>query len=527
MYEIAKGNEKENLTVMFTFNAVGNMCPPMVIYNYKRIPQHILDSVPPNWGVGRSDTGWMKAEVFYEYIANVFHPFLIDNNIQFPVILFVDGHKSHLTYQLSNLCSQLNIILIALYPNATRILQPADVAAFKPLKSGWKRGLFEWRNENPNCVVTKKDFAPILDKVIKSTVKSEVLINGFRACGLYPWDANQIDFKKCLGKNKGVELNDTENSNIPKNTNTDLVTQLNFKELSDIVGVKMVEKFKYIHHVVETEKHSEEFFILYRLFEKLKKSNSDVGFNAENSTIQLSPTKSTAQSPDSIVINIESELLKEPTYITSSSSILETPVQTTTNPVNVKTFSITPLESCLVWPITPERKNIRMTERVPYVITSKNWKHLYEEKENAKRKVEVEKETRKRLREENKILKAKQPTKPIKQKVIRSLFPELNKNNKPHTVTSQTISFKSIDDTNKTDVDLEEADNTSLFKSVVETGCCVSCDTDIKNTDLGVECNFCNNKYHQRCAVKEIYDDLKSDDILFICQNCEKAVGNC
>lgn len=136
---MAKGIEKENLTVMFTFNAAGIMCHPMVIYSYKRIPQYILDSVPPNWGVGRSDTGWMKAEVFYKYIANVFHPFLIENSIQFPVILFFDRHKSHLTYQLSNLCSQLNIILIALNPNATRILQPADVAAFKPLKSGWKR----------------------------------------------------------------------------------------------------------------------------------------------------------------------------------------------------------------------------------------------------------------------------------------------------------------------------------------------------------------------------------------------------
>lgn len=66
IYEVAKGNEKENLTVMFTFNAAGIMCHPMVIYSYKRIPQHILDSVPPNWGIGRSDTGWMKAEVFYE-----------------------------------------------------------------------------------------------------------------------------------------------------------------------------------------------------------------------------------------------------------------------------------------------------------------------------------------------------------------------------------------------------------------------------------------------------------------------------
>jgi hypothetical protein len=48
VYEIAKGNSKENLTVMFTFNANEDMCYLMVIFNYQRIPQNIIDSVPAN-----------------------------------------------------------------------------------------------------------------------------------------------------------------------------------------------------------------------------------------------------------------------------------------------------------------------------------------------------------------------------------------------------------------------------------------------------------------------------------------------
>jgi len=90
----------------------------------------------------------MKSETFYEFIANIFHPFLLQNNIKLPVILFVDSHKCHLTYQLNTFCSDLQIILVALYPNSTRILQPADVAAFRQLKEGWKKGVFEWRKQN-------------------------------------------------------------------------------------------------------------------------------------------------------------------------------------------------------------------------------------------------------------------------------------------------------------------------------------------------------------------------------------------
>jgi len=43
----------------------------------------------------------MTCELFYEYIANIFHPILVSQVVIFPVVLFVDGHKSYLTYQLS------------------------------------------------------------------------------------------------------------------------------------------------------------------------------------------------------------------------------------------------------------------------------------------------------------------------------------------------------------------------------------------------------------------------------------------
>ncbi|XP_074040924.1 uncharacterized protein [Leptinotarsa decemlineata] len=54
--------EKEQLTVMATFSADGKCVPPMIIFPYKRVPHAIAESVPENWGLGRSDSGWMTAE---------------------------------------------------------------------------------------------------------------------------------------------------------------------------------------------------------------------------------------------------------------------------------------------------------------------------------------------------------------------------------------------------------------------------------------------------------------------------------
>lgn len=82
----------------------------MVIYPYKRLPFKIAKSVPAEWGIGLSDSGWMHAEVFYEYIGNMLHPYLTNQNTKFPVIIFVDGHCTDITYNLSELCTQYNTI---------------------------------------------------------------------------------------------------------------------------------------------------------------------------------------------------------------------------------------------------------------------------------------------------------------------------------------------------------------------------------------------------------------------------------
>lgn len=193
---------------MFSFSASGMTVPPMIIYPYKRLPQSVASSVPDGWGIGMSDNGWMKSELFYEYITNIFHPFLQNQKIELPVILFVDGHRTHLTYQTSEVCTQLGIILIALYPNATRLLQPADVSAFKPIKENWKKTVLEWRREFPSLTFTKEKFAPLLQRVIANINKKNI-INGFRTTGLYPWNPEAIDFTKCLGKscnNKTMQL---------------------------------------------------------------------------------------------------------------------------------------------------------------------------------------------------------------------------------------------------------------------------------------------------------------------------------
>ncbi|XP_020297300.1 uncharacterized protein LOC109861874 [Pseudomyrmex gracilis] len=138
-YNIVDNNEKESISVLIMGNATGQLAPPLIILLYKRIPSYINTKLPQGWAVGRSESGWMTGEIFFEYIANTFHNRIIKNNIPRPILLFLDGHTLHLTMPLSYFCSANGIEVIALKPNSTHILQPMDVALFGPLKCSWKK----------------------------------------------------------------------------------------------------------------------------------------------------------------------------------------------------------------------------------------------------------------------------------------------------------------------------------------------------------------------------------------------------
>jgi hypothetical protein len=117
-------------------------------------------------------------------------------NVKFPDIFFIDWHCTPLTNQLSELFSQLVIILISLYPNTTRLLQPLEVATSRPLKLGWKTAVLDRHKQNSNRILNREWFAPAVQKY--SLVCSAV--RGFRACDVYSWNPKNTDFLECLGK---------------------------------------------------------------------------------------------------------------------------------------------------------------------------------------------------------------------------------------------------------------------------------------------------------------------------------------
>lgn len=123
LYEVNRGLENASTTTpVFAFSLYIMTYPPMLIHPYKRVPSVMTQRFPDKWRLGHGRTGWMAADVVDDYIGNVFALHFGTYNVKSPLILFVDGHLTHLTYQLREICSQLGIIWIFLYPNTTRLI---------------------------------------------------------------------------------------------------------------------------------------------------------------------------------------------------------------------------------------------------------------------------------------------------------------------------------------------------------------------------------------------------------------------
>ena len=64
------------------------IAPPMVVFQYQRLPPHVVNSLPEDWGVGKSENGWKTGETFFEYVTNVhlmMMPLNIENTLTFTV----------------------------------------------------------------------------------------------------------------------------------------------------------------------------------------------------------------------------------------------------------------------------------------------------------------------------------------------------------------------------------------------------------------------------------------------------------
>lgn len=452
VYQKVNVDEKECVTVLVTGSASGEVAPTTCVYKYKRIPQDIAENFPKEWGLGKTDSGWMTCEAFFEFIADIFHPWLLQKQITFPVILFVDGHASHLCLQTSQFCEKNGIILVALLPNATHILQPMDVAVFRSLKEAWRKKIHQWRMDNVvqggSHILKKKDFAKLLQEVILQNITKSMLSNGFKKCGLFPWNPQAV-----VIPDQGLSQEQERNSTMMK---TQYLKQgLDF--LNDMMGAEKVAIFEASEGTWNGDPLDTSLFKLWKKI-KIEKLSSEAeeslncvdGENISDGPVRNDDfpqaTEASTRIADNLLAHLDSSEIHSDGRNIEEASVMDLDVITALDPNASDSVSVieassslnkenvagpshkeipSPFKRHFFYPAFEENKKKRiMRERMPTIVSGELCQKYFETKKKKKEDLEqlkIERATeRQRKKEENERLK-KNRVKVVKNKHIKSV----------------------------------------------------------------------------------------------------------
>ncbi len=183
----------EHIAMLCAGSASGSALPPMIIYPKSFPGGQYKFGGPDDALYGKSESGWVDSKLFLEWMKQIFLRYAVQER---PVLLIIDGHKSHLTLECIDLARENQVILLCLPPHTTHALQPLDVAVFKALKAHFSRSLRVRCFSKKNFIVSKCDFARVVKELFEFSFLMANLKNGFSKCGIFPFNRTAVSSDK-------------------------------------------------------------------------------------------------------------------------------------------------------------------------------------------------------------------------------------------------------------------------------------------------------------------------------------------
>ena len=192
VHETGGGSGREYITVLGCGSASGVRLPPYTVYKGKNMWSNWMVGGPAGTLYNTSQSGWMEQHHFLEWFKKLFLPAIANLLENGSVVLFVDGHISHVSIELIQLARERGVVLFCLPSHTTHVLQPLDVAVYGPVKKSWRKILKEYKMETCAAKVDKTVFPSLLRRLWEESFQPEHLKAGFRRAGLCPVSKDAI-----------------------------------------------------------------------------------------------------------------------------------------------------------------------------------------------------------------------------------------------------------------------------------------------------------------------------------------------
>jgi hypothetical protein len=194
--ERVKDSSKSAISIMFCGSASGTALPPYVVYKSEHLWSTWTENGPKKARYNRSKSGWFDHVCFVDWFRTIFLP--ETRHIEGRKVLIGDNLSSHFGDEVLKLATDNDIVFVCLPPNSTHLLQPLDVAFFRPLKTHWRVLLddYKMKTKRASKTLTKEAFpgllAKLCNKICLDDSPNASMISGFRKTGIYPFNPEEV-----------------------------------------------------------------------------------------------------------------------------------------------------------------------------------------------------------------------------------------------------------------------------------------------------------------------------------------------
>lgn len=194
---VQSAEKGKTVTAICCISAVGVYCPPLLIFPRARFKQELLDRGPIGAVGAASKSGWVNEVIFmrwFDHFIQFFQPQHRPN----PCLLIMDGHSSHVNYELVTRARENNVSILILPALCTHKLQPLDVAVFRSFKSQYDRVVEKWLRDHPGRGVQESNIAELFAEAWNKSATVANAVSGFAKARFNPYHEADSDDEEFL-----------------------------------------------------------------------------------------------------------------------------------------------------------------------------------------------------------------------------------------------------------------------------------------------------------------------------------------
>ena len=217
LYSTVSADQGEMSTVLSFVNAVGRVCPPLVLHKGQRVQAKWSDSMPHFIKLAATSKGYIMKHQFHQYSIRFVQYLAKIRHLDRPHLLIIDSHKSHV-YNLAffDQMKENNIHVMAIPPHTSHILQPLDSTPFVQFKHNWQAKLLEWNFTKGAKVLANRFFFEVFWPSWRESMTVGNIQSSFRKTGIFPVNMSAIpktkfapaqvtDSKKIMSNSYGLQ----------------------------------------------------------------------------------------------------------------------------------------------------------------------------------------------------------------------------------------------------------------------------------------------------------------------------------